>query len=108
MSEDQIKIQVFHGADSNCATCVGGCQAMGQGVKATTEHIADLLKERYGSRVSIEYVDIFAVNLNTFPQVIGAIKDGFDMPIITVNGQPRLSAAINLEDIIEVVEEMSL
>lgn len=108
MSENAIIIQVFNGAEGNCSTCTGGCQASGKGVQKVTGHIADILKERYGNKVTIEYVDIFAVNLNDYPQVIAAIKDGFDMPIITFNENPRLSSAINLEDIIKVLEEMGI
>lgn len=106
MSGEQIIIQVFHGAEGNCATCSGGCQAMGVGVRATTEHIADIFKERYGNRIKVEYIDIFTVNLNTYPRVIAAIKDGFDMPIIAFNGHPRLSGAINMEEMVEVIAEL--
>jgi len=108
MSEHAVNIKVFHGAEGNCSTCTGGCQAMGQGVQKTTEHIADIIKERYGDKVVIEYIDIFTVNLNHYPRVITAIKEGHDMPIITFNEHPRLSAAINLEDIIKVLEEMGI
>lgn len=108
MDKEQLLIQVFHGADGNCAACSGGCQAQGQGVRAATEQVATELDARYGSRVRIEYIDIFAVNLNHYPRVIGAIKDNYDMPIITFNEHPRLSGAINLEDIMEVITEMAL
>lgn len=105
MSE-KVFIKVFHGADGNCATCAGGCDAMGVGVKATTEHIADIFKERYGDQVVIEYIDIFTVNLNNYPRVIAAIKDGYDMPIVTFDDHPKLSGAINMEDIVEVLNEL--
>ncbi|MGE5380877.1 MAG: hypothetical protein ACM3NT_07380 [Methylocystaceae bacterium] len=106
MSGGQIVIQVFHGAEGNCANCSGGCEAMGVGVQATTEHLADIFRERYGDRIKVDYVDIFTVNLNNYPRVIAAIKDGFDMPIIVFNDHPRLSGAINMADIVEVITEM--
>lgn len=108
MNGERVVIKIFYGMDGNCMTCSGGCGAAGKGIEAAAEEIAEKLKGKYGDRVSIELVDVFSVNLNEYPQVIAAIKDGYDMPIITFNDRPRLSAAINLEDIEEILDEMGV
>jgi hypothetical protein len=105
---DLMLIEVFGGTCvSSCDTCAGSCSTGSSGTRLEkeVELLEFKLKEQYGDKVEVKYVDTDQVGLNVFPMVARAVRAGYTFPIIAVNGDPRLAGGIDFAAVHQLLEE---
>ena len=65
---------------------------------ATLELAQDLDKQ-YGDKVQVTYIDIEQKGLGAYPVIAQVMQMGYPLPIITINGEPRLAGGIDFGQI---------
>lgn len=107
---DMMVVEVFGGTcASSCATCGGSCSTGSSGPELEKEanRLASELKEQYGDKVDVKYVDTDQVGLSGYPMVFRVVQAGYSFPIVAVNGKPRLAGGIDFASVREILEEES-
>lgn len=105
---DIMLIEVFGGTCiSSCDTCSGNCSTGSSGpqLEKEAELLAFKLKEQYGDKVEVNYIDTDQVGLNGFPMVSQAVRAGYSFPMVAVNGKPRLAGGIDFASVQEILAE---
>ncbi len=67
------------------------------------------LATRYGAAVAVEYVDVYSPDMPKHPEVMQLLFRGnVPLPIISLNGEPRLAGGISLPMIGEEIEQLGV
>ncbi len=67
------------------------------------------LAARYGAAVAVEYVDVYSPQMPQHPEVMHLLFGGnVPLPIISLNGEPRLAGGISLPMIGEEIEQLGV
>lgn len=81
-------------------------------VPTMEEQTVDLgrrLARYYGDSVKVDYVDVLSDRMLDFPLVQRAVFGmGFDLPIVAINGQPRIAGGISIEMISDELEKRGI
>jgi hypothetical protein len=64
------------------------------------------LKERYGEKIEVNYVDTERTGFKDYPLIARVIQMGYPFPVIAIDGQPKLAGTIDADQIHEILEEM--
>jgi disulfide oxidoreductase YuzD len=82
---DSVIVRVF-GAPTAGACCSSN------GWQEATEWVGGSIRQRFGDRVRVEYIDIFTPEMDTFPDILQSIaREGARLPFVYV-GDHLLSA----------------
>lgn len=65
----------------------------------------ELLKENFGERASVTYIDTEKTGIKDYPLVARVVQMGYGFPIVSVNGEPRFAGGIDFKQIINLIEE---
>lgn len=111
MAEDGIVVEVFDGVTpaGGCG-CSSGCgpeNSCGPTVEESTAELERQLREIYGDTVTVKFVDTRKTGFRDYPLVERAVRIGYGFPIVSVNGQPRFAGGVDLEQICEVINEIT-
>ncbi len=76
------------------------------------EEAATALREqlagRYGSAVTVEYLDVYSGALREHPEVTQLLTKNVPLPIVSLNGEPTFAGGISLEMIEEELQSQGL
>lgn len=70
------------------------------------EELAAGLKQAYGDRVQVNYIDTTQTTLSSFPLIARVVQMGYNFPIIAINGQPRMAGGVDINQIKEILDDM--
>ena len=104
MTQERIQVTIIDNSQgSHCAECY----APG-GSAANVAFVVERLKARFGDSVAIEYIDLALVEDNepNIGSLASVEAKGAPLPIIAINGVPRLSGAIAYRPIAEAIDTM--
>jgi len=74
-----------------------------------TAALRDQLADRYGSAVTVEYLDIYSGALQDHPEIFRLLTMGnVPLPIISMNGEPTFAGGISQEMIEEELQKLGL
>jgi hypothetical protein len=74
-----------------------------------TAELALELNKAYGDAVQVEYVDIFSSAMSAHQQELRLIMNGnVEVPLISINGEPKFAGGISLEMIDEELRGLGL
>ncbi|MEA4925993.1 MAG: hypothetical protein VB084_11855 [Syntrophomonadaceae bacterium] len=110
-----ILVEVLNGAQVNmggCSCCSSGCASADSCGPAADTDYADLtaqmtkeLKEVYGEKVEVQYVDVDQAGLDKYPIMKQVLQMGYPYPITLINGQPKFAGGIMTPEIKQLIEE---
>ena len=74
-----------------------------------TAQLGRELVERFGPGISVEYLDIYAIEMAQYSDVIRLISRGdVPLPIISIDGKPRFAGGISSQVVGDALEKMGL
>lgn len=104
----QVLVQVVGSDLAGGCDCGGGCCGPVD-PRPLSEQVADLeakLQQHYGTLVQVEYMDSLSQEAQAYAGVLKLIEErGFSLPLVVVNGQPKLAGGLPLDAISEEVEK---
>jgi|GEM_PF-300186 len=115
MPEDNqaILVEVLQGtqvATGGCSCCSGDCASAAS--CATPLDFADLthqmmgeLKEVYGDKVEVKYVDVDEVGLDNYPVMKQVLQMGYPYPVTLINGQPKFAGGIMVTEVKQFIDD---
>lgn len=108
-AEEKITVEIFGGVNtSSCGCgCSGGCGApsVGADLEKRVAEITAKLREHFGDKVEVKYVDTAKVGIKDYPTLQRVVAAGYSFPFTFVNGEPRLAGDIDFEDVEDIIEE---
>ena len=110
MAIKKVLIEVYGGTAVGggwgCSSAVCGPDSCGPTV-SMEDAVAELIKElsqKYGNKVEVKYTDTDQKGLGAYPRVGQVIRMGYSLPIIMINGEPRLAGGIDLKQIQAILD----
>lgn len=96
----KVAIEMF-GVPGGASCGPGGCGPEGCGPGISMEEMAEALKgimaQMHGDRVEVRYVDLFSEEVTSYPHVLDLVMNkGVPLPVICINGTPKLAGGISL------------
>lgn len=74
-----------------------------------TAALREQLAGRYGSAVTVEYLDVYSGALQEYPEVYRLLTEGnVPLPVISMNGEPTFAGGISQEMIEEELKNLGL
>jgi len=64
------------------------------------------LKEAYGDKVEVKYIDADKTGLANYPLVSRVLQMGYPYPITVINGEPKFAGGIMAPDIKTNIDEI--
>ncbi|NPV93053.1 MAG: hypothetical protein HPY50_19985 [Firmicutes bacterium] len=110
MSETKFLVEVYGGVSQGCGCSCSDCGPSACGPSTPTdelvERLAGELKSSYGDKVEIRYIDTELEGLGAYPIIDKVISAGYPFPITSINGEPRLAGAINLDSVKKLLDDL--
>jgi thiol-disulfide isomerase/thioredoxin len=110
MSEAKFLVEVFGGVSQGCGCSCSDCGPSACGPTVPTnelvERLAGELNSSYGAKVEVKYIDTELEGLEAYPVIDKVISAGYPFPITSINGEPKLAGAINLDSVKKLLDEM--
>ncbi len=108
-----ILVEVLQGTQVNtggCSCCSGGCsseESCGSAMDFAdlTTKMTDELKQVYGDKVEVKYVDVDQVGLDNYPVMKQVLQMGYPYPVTLINGQPKFAGGIMTTEVKQLIEE---
>ena len=108
-----ILVEVLQGTQVNtggCSCCSGGCsseESCGPTMDFAdlTTKMTDELKQVYGDKVEVKYVDVDQVGLDNYPVMKQVLQMGYPYPVTLINGQPKFAGGIMTTEVKQLIEE---
>ncbi len=67
------------------------------------------LQERFGEAVTVEYLDVYALDANQHPDTMRVLARGdIPLPIISIDGKPRFAGGVSGQVVGDALEKMGL
>lgn len=63
------------------------------------------LKNIYGEKVNVKYIDVDKVGLDEYPIMNRVLQMGYPYPITLINGEPKFAGGIMLDEVKQVIED---
>jgi disulfide oxidoreductase YuzD len=63
------------------------------------------LRQSYGEKVEVKYIDTDQTGLKPYPSVAKVIKKGYSFPVVAVDGEPRMAGGIDTKAIRAILDE---
>lgn len=110
--KETILVEVLSGTSPSgggCSSCASaGCCGTTpiEEMKEITNRLSEDLRESFGERVEVRFIDADASGLSQYPLVSRVLEMGYPYPITVINGQPKFAGGIMTPDIIGSIEEM--
>lgn len=105
MGKQKIMVTVF-GENAPVSSGYGsdtpGCRPL-KTMRDEVEELSRSLKEKFGDRVAVEFIDVNSGEINNHPK-IKEIVNRVKLPITAINGKPRFCGGIALKTITEAIE----
>ncbi|MDD4802236.1 MAG: hypothetical protein PHF24_04755 [Syntrophomonas sp.] len=107
-----VVVEVLNGiqVSGGCSCCSGGCSS--ESSCSTPIDYADLtnqmtldLKNTFGDRVKVNYVDVEQVGLDNYPIMKQILQMGYPYPITLVDGQPKFAGGIMIDEVKGIINE---
>ncbi len=76
-ASSQIAVRVFAAPDASCAH--------GATWSTATRLIGEHLRQRFGDTLLVEHIEVFSPGSFEFPEVLAAVRDGAQLPVVLVN-----------------------
>jgi len=70
-----------------------------------TTKMTDELKQVYGDKVEVKYVDVDQVGLDNYPVMKQVLQMGYPYPVTLINGQPKFAGGIMTTEVKQLIEE---
>ena len=70
-----------------------------------TTKMTDELKQVYGDKVEVKYVDVDLVGLDNYPVMQQVLQMGYPYPVTLINGQPKFAGGIMTTEVKQLIEE---
>ena len=70
------------------------------------EKVSEDLKESYGARVSLKYINADQEGLGNYPLVNKVLQMGYPYPITVINGEPKFAGGIMIQELKNSIEEI--
>jgi len=67
--------------------------------------MTDELKQVYGDKVEVKYVDVDQVGLDNYPVMKQVLQMGYPYPVTLINGQPKFAGGIMTTEVKQLIEE---
>ncbi len=110
--QNKILVEVLQGTQSmgGGCSCTGGCPSAatcGTPVDYTeaATKLFDDLKQAYGDKVEVKYVDVDKEGLGDYPVMNQVLQMGYPYPITLVNGAPKFAGGIMVNEIKQIIDE---
>ena len=84
----------------------GSCGSEGVDIAAEVEKLAADLKESFGDRVELKYVDADKEGLADYPVMQRVLQMGYPYPVTLVNGQPKFAGGVQAGEIKSSIKEL--
>lgn len=111
-NDKNILVEVLQGTQvtGGCSCCNSDCaSAASCGAPTNYEDLtADMaaeLKNVYGEKVAVKYVDVDQVGLGDYPIMNRVLQMGYPYPITLINGEPKFAGGIMIAEVKQVIEE---
>ncbi len=103
MINQPLKVVIF--LDRTVEECDGGC-GMDWSLPENRQLATERLKERFGSEVEIEYVELFGPEgARNYPEILERLKrEKLAMPLLVVKGDIRISGDFDIRMLVDMVE----
>lgn len=113
MEDSTILVEILNGTQASGCNC-SGCSAAGSCGPSSQEEMANKLaedlREAFGSKVQVRYVDVDVVGLENYPVMFRVLQMGHPYPITLINGEPRYAGGIMIaeikQDIIKILTNL--
>lgn len=114
MSDNQqtILIEVLNGTSPGGGGC-SGCGSAGhcsttpeEETREMTVHLSDELKQAFGDRVEVRFINADETGLSQYPLVSQVLQMGYPYPITVINGEPKFAGGIMQSDVITTIEQI--
>lgn len=63
------------------------------------------LKQAYGDKVEVKYVDVDKEGLGNYPTMQQVLQMGYPFPITLINGAPKFAGGIMTNEIKQVIDD---
>lgn len=70
-----------------------------------TAQMTNELKQAYGDKVEVKYVDVDQVGLDSYPIMNQVLQMGYPYPVTLINGQPKFAGGIMTTEVKQVIDE---
>ncbi len=107
-------VEVLHGtaaASCGCSGCGSSCSssescgtANGSFEEETTK-LAEELKKLYGDDVTVKYINVDVMGIESYPIMDRVLAMGYPYPITLINGEPKFAGAVMVDEIKGAIEE---
>lgn len=112
MSDDtKVLVEILQGTQTPVSGGWSGCASAASCGSTTdyadlTEKLADDLKDAYGDKVTVKYVDVDKNGTEEYPIVNQVLQMGYSYPITIINGEPKFAGGIMMPEIKSVIDEL--
>lgn len=74
-----------------------------------TDQMRSDLVARFGDGVAVEYVDVYAMEVSQYPDVMRVLARGdIPLPIIGIDGKPRFAGGLSSQVVGDALEKQGL
>lgn len=70
-----------------------------------TAKMSEDLKQTYGDKVEVKYIDVDQAGLADYPVMNQVLQMGYPYPITLINGQPKFAGGIMTQEVKQVIDE---
>lgn len=63
------------------------------------------LKQVYGDKVEVKYIDVDQVGLEKYPIMNQVLQMGYPYPVTLINGQPKFAGGIMTTEVKQLIDE---
>jgi hypothetical protein len=113
---EKVLVEVIQGSSldvggCNCSCCAavdscGSASPDAEDIFAEVEKLTGELKELFGERVEIKYVDADKEGIDNYPILDRVLRMGYPYPITLFNGEPKFAGGIMTGEIKDTLEEL--
>ncbi len=108
---EKVLVEILQGTaptgGCNCSGCsVSNTCGSATDWEAETEKLSSELKEKYGAKVEVNFVDVDKVGLDNYPLMGQVLQMGYPYPVTLINGAPKFAGGIMNEDVMNIINEI--
>lgn len=109
-NEGPVLVEVLFGSHAptggGWAGCASAASCGSVDYADQTEKLAENLKEEFGDKVQVNYVDVEKTSLKDYPVINQVLQMGYPYPITLINGEPKFAGGIMLPEIKSIIDEL--